>query len=170
MSVANEMNVKCTCICEFVNPIDAFVQIEIELTCKTANCAFRLRHLPRHMPHATHTHTPIHTIEPRLSTFACVLLPRCFMQQPNLPLFANASSFSPIHLPWQQNLIVFSLFLLLPLLASLQSSYEMLRTKRWLSSLAKWSDWHTDRTTDRQAERRTDRQSVRYSYVRVKST
>lgn len=153
MSVANEIKIKCICICEFVNPIDALARIEIELTCKTANCALRFAALAT--PHAT-CNTHAYTTEPRLSTFACVLLPLCFMQHTKFATvcerffllgdsFAMATKFNCF------------LFLLLPSLASLQSSYEMLRTKRWLSSLAKWSDWHTDQATDGQAESQGDK-------------
>lgn len=85
MSVANEIKIKCICICEFVNPIDALVRSNWNwIILQNSKLRFTF---------CGTCHATCH-IEPRLSTFACVLLPLCFMQQPNLPLYANASSFS----------------------------------------------------------------------------
>lgn len=122
MSVANEIKIKYICICEFVNPIDAFVQIEIELTCKTANCALRFAALAT--PHATHTHVQLSRASAPLLACCChfALCNNQIRHRMRTLLPSLGDSFAMA--------TKFNCFFFLSLLASLQSSYEMLRTKR----------------------------------------
>lgn len=145
MSVANEIKIKCICICEFVNPIDALVRSNWNW--------INLQNSKLRFTFCGTCHATCH-IEPRLSTFACVLLPLCFMQQTTK--FATVCErfflLSAIHLPWQQNLIVFFSFAAGFVAIKLWNAAHKALTKL-ISQMKRLAQWPSDRQTDRKSVR-----------------